>query len=198
MFIAAAIAALVYAAWDLLLRGGTEQPSEEEPVIARASLGELTQLVKAMGDELQSARLSARDVYVIEGALREWPRCPFFDGKLPAEMALEEAKTEEERQQAQKAAKQRADEAKAKTSTRLAAETARRARMLEFRNMLSYTGYLELNGTRAAIINGVEYQVGDELTTGSCVVKQIERTEVTLVFKEGEEEIVVPNVSLEE
>lgn len=44
----------------------------------------------------------------------------------------------------------------------------------------SYTGYLDAGSRRLAIINGIEYMVGDQLDSGSLVVKSIDPEKVVL------------------
>lgn len=57
-----------------------------------------------------------------------------------------------------------------------------------------YTGYLKLNGTMVAFIDGIEYQVNDELESGGYTVQSIEKTHVTLKPKGPSvgKEVVVP------
>lgn len=57
---------------------------------------------------------------------------------------------------------------------------------------LVYTGYLEIGKRKIAIINGVDYQIGDELEMSEYRVKSIDPSMVIVVNKEGEEKITIP------
>lgn len=57
---------------------------------------------------------------------------------------------------------------------------------------LVYIGYLEIGKRKIAIINGVDYQVGDELEMAEYKVKSISPSMVILVNKEGKEKITIP------
>ncbi len=59
---------------------------------------------------------------------------------------------------------------------------------------LEYTGYLEVNQRRMAIINGVEYEVGEELEQGGAVLKSITPSEVVLESTGSGRKISVPYV----
>mgnify|MGYP001167515017 FL=1 len=52
--------------------------------------------------------------------------------------------------------------------------------------LFTYTGYLEVNGKRMAIINGMEYGVGDPLEVEGYVVKSISPVKVAVHQKAGE------------
>lgn len=57
---------------------------------------------------------------------------------------------------------------------------------------LTYTGYLEIGKRKIAIINGVDYQIGDELEAAGYRVKNISPSMVIVVNKEGEDKITIP------
>ena len=56
----------------------------------------------------------------------------------------------------------------------------------------SYSGLLQVGDATVAFINGREYRVGDELTTGGYVVEKIDGAEVVLRCTTGEGLITVP------
>ena len=56
----------------------------------------------------------------------------------------------------------------------------------------TYTGYLELGDTRIAIINGREYEIGEELESGGYFVESIEPLQVVIRGKENRKTIIVP------
>jgi hypothetical protein len=56
----------------------------------------------------------------------------------------------------------------------------------------AYTGYLELENRRFAVINGLDYKVGEELEAGSYFVEKITPSSVVIRDKSGQIEIKVP------
>ena len=57
---------------------------------------------------------------------------------------------------------------------------------------LEYTGYLEIDKRRIAVINSGSYEVGDELDIGGYVVKRIRPFEVVIEGKISKTDITVP------
>ena len=55
-----------------------------------------------------------------------------------------------------------------------------------------YTGYLEMGEQKLAIINGAEYELGDELGRGGPLVKSIDPKKVIIAIPETAEEIILP------
>jgi hypothetical protein len=55
-----------------------------------------------------------------------------------------------------------------------------------------YSGYLEMGRTRIAVINGLEYRVGETLVDGSFVVERITPASVTLKAAQSQQQIVIP------
>lgn len=51
---------------------------------------------------------------------------------------------------------------------------------------ISYTGYLQMGEKRFAIINGLEYERGDELDQGGFAVKSISPNQVVIVTTDGQ------------
>lgn len=62
---------------------------------------------------------------------------------------------------------------------------------------LVYSGYLEVGGRKTAIINGMDYQVGDELETSGYKVKRINPSSVIIINKTSGEKITIPFLSEE-
>jgi hypothetical protein len=56
----------------------------------------------------------------------------------------------------------------------------------------NYTGYMETDRKRLAIINGMEYQTGEELDQGGYIVQGIFSNRVIIVVKGKQRRIVVP------
>jgi len=55
-----------------------------------------------------------------------------------------------------------------------------------------YTGFVEHEGAKLAIINGVDYRIGDSLETPGFTLVSIDPFEVVIEDKEGQRKIVVP------
>jgi hypothetical protein len=56
----------------------------------------------------------------------------------------------------------------------------------------NYTGYMETDRKRLAIINGMEYQTGEELDQGGYIVQGIFNNRVLIEVKGKQQRIVVP------
>ncbi|MDD5475318.1 MAG: hypothetical protein PHU03_02260 [Syntrophales bacterium] len=57
-----------------------------------------------------------------------------------------------------------------------------------------YTGYLEMGTRQMAIINGIDYQVGDALEEPGFVLQSVTPRHVVIEYERGGREIVVPFV----
>jgi len=55
-----------------------------------------------------------------------------------------------------------------------------------------YTGYLEMGEQKLAIINGAEYELGDELGRGGPVIKSIDSRQVIIADPKTADEIILP------
>jgi hypothetical protein len=58
--------------------------------------------------------------------------------------------------------------------------------------VFAYTGYIDSGGKKLAIVNGLEYESGDELRPGGYFMVAIDESQVILREKGKEEAIVVP------
>lgn len=56
----------------------------------------------------------------------------------------------------------------------------------------NYTGFIMLGGKRLAVINGIEYQTGESLTTGGFVVRAINPNDVVLEDAVNKSRLSVP------
>ena len=63
------------------------------------------------------------------------------------------------------------------------------------KDTLVYSGYLEVGGKKTAIINGIDYQAGDELETNGYKVGRINSSSVTIMDKTSGEKIIIPFLS---
>jgi len=80
-------------------------------------------------------------------------------------------------------------ERKPETKTEAMAESRIETQTQESR---VYTGYLEMGEQRLAIINGAEYEPGDELVRGGPVVKSIDSKQVVIALPGTTDEIILP------
>ena len=63
---------------------------------------------------------------------------------------------------------------------------------LEQKVGFTYSGYLEMGDRRLAIINGIEYETGEELQFQGYIVERIEPLKVVIRGKEKQSAIIVP------
>lgn len=59
---------------------------------------------------------------------------------------------------------------------------------------LTYSGYLEMGDKRIAIINGIEYETGEELEVAGYIIERIEPLEVVIGHKKKPGTFTVPVV----
>ena len=55
-----------------------------------------------------------------------------------------------------------------------------------------YSGYMEMGDNRLAVINGMEYVVGEELNTGGFIVNSISPAQVVIGIEGTNQTIVLP------
>lgn len=56
---------------------------------------------------------------------------------------------------------------------------------------LTYSGYMEMGDQKLAVINGMEYMIGDELEQGGYIVKSISATQLVIGIKDTKQTIVI-------
>lgn len=56
---------------------------------------------------------------------------------------------------------------------------------------LEFNGYIEVGDRRIAVINGVEYQVGDELAQGGFWVRSISSNQVTIKSRNSNQAVTI-------
>ncbi len=71
------------------------------------------------------------------------------------------------------------------------AKTPEEGQLTEF----IYSGYLEVNQKRLAVINGMEYMVGEQLESGGYLVKSIDPAQVVLKDMSKGGEITLPFIA---
>jgi hypothetical protein len=57
---------------------------------------------------------------------------------------------------------------------------------------IKYTGYLNMGAKNLAILNGLEYEEGEELEKGGFIIRKIYPERVIIVIKGQQEEITIP------
>ncbi len=57
---------------------------------------------------------------------------------------------------------------------------------------ITYSGYLKMGNKSLAIINGIEYEIGEELPESGHIVEQITANNVVIVTRGGRKKITVP------
>ena len=57
---------------------------------------------------------------------------------------------------------------------------------------IKYTGYLNMGARNLAILNGLEYEEGEELEKGGFIIRKIYPERVIIVIKGQQEEITIP------
>ncbi len=60
------------------------------------------------------------------------------------------------------------------------------------KDKFNYTGFIMLGGKRLAVINGIEYQIGESLTTEGFVVKAINLNDVVLEDATNKSRLSIP------
>ena len=57
---------------------------------------------------------------------------------------------------------------------------------------IKYTGYLNMGARNLAILNGLEYEEGEELEKGGFIIRKIQPEQVIIVIKGKQKEIAIP------
>jgi len=57
---------------------------------------------------------------------------------------------------------------------------------------IKYTGYLSMGAKNLAILNGLEYEEGEELEKGGFILRKIHPEQVIIVIKGKQKEIAIP------
>jgi len=123
---------------------------------------ELTALTANVTTAISQDVLSAGEAYAIVRAEVEWLHDPFYESKAYRELLQYKEKM------------------------------AARAKAGDKKITFNYTGYMEHKGTKMAIINGVEYVVGESLEIPGYVLIAITPGKVTIGNKAEREKTEVP------
>jgi len=57
---------------------------------------------------------------------------------------------------------------------------------------IKYTGYLKMGAKNLAILNGLEYEEGEELEKGGFIIRKIHPEKVIIIIKGKQKEIAIP------
>ncbi|MEW6673274.1 MAG: hypothetical protein AB1427_16355 [Thermodesulfobacteriota bacterium] len=137
--------------------------AKKKPVAMVTGVDETNKFISDVANSFKDD-FTETSMYIIRQAKSEWGRDPFW-------------KTE------------RRPEAKADAKAEAVVESRKETKAQEVR---VYTGYLEMNDQKLAIINGAEYELGDELGRGGPVIKSIDPKQVIIADPGTAEEIVLP------
>ncbi|MFO8032546.1 MAG: hypothetical protein R6U22_08385 [Desulfohalobiaceae bacterium] len=157
------VIALAYAAFELIYSlVGDSSTPTQEE--AQVEPGKAHELAASTSKALDQAQMQEVQRHVLEAAATQWSPNPF----VSRPDSLTEDKGQGQPSDAD-AEKEQED-------------------LPEF----NYTGYLEMGQTRMAVINGLEYQVGEKLEQENYVLVNIQPKRVTLKDQESRAEITVP------
>jgi len=127
-------------------------------------LEDLNKFIVDVAENLKKKDLSETDNYLIQQALVEWKREPFVKPKLYVEpVKLEEEDSDQEEE----------------------VITAQELNLI-------YSGYLEAVDKQLAIINGMEYEVGEMLGQEGYFIKSILPTRVVIGIMGRKNDIILP------
>jgi hypothetical protein len=145
--------AVLYGAYALFFESSAKTAKMKSPAASnKEEMTRLDALVTSVGVTLKDSRISPANVYIIEHAVDEWEKDPFYAGNASVNAAGEET--------------------------------------ISF----SYTGYLDLGTTKLAIINGIDYRIGEELESPGFVLRRISSSQVVIEDKEGLRRLTIPFV----
>ena len=125
-------------------------------------IAELKSFVAEVTKKLVNEKVSAEYSYMISQAGANWTKDPF----IPSVEPLKKRQTIE--------------------------ETPQKEIVAPTRSGFIYTGYLELGSTKLAVINGLEYSVGESLDANGLYVKSISPHHVVIGKVNGPETIQLP------
>lgn len=127
---------------------------DPDMVANQKKLEELKNSLSTSAIVISTAKLSDNQLYIIDNAAREWENNPFKNNLSRDILPGEKVNSAQEGKDNKKGIRE-----------------------------LIYSGFLSMAKKRVAIINGLEYEVGDELETGGYIVNRIKPSEVLLKIK---------------
>ncbi len=138
------------------------KPRYSPPAPSANPINELKSFVAEVTQKLVSEKVSSEYSYVITQAGANWTKDPFIPSVAPLKKQLTVETTPQEQ-----VVEQRSDG-------------------------FIYTGYLKLGSTKLAVINGMEYSVGESLDSNGLYVKSISPHHVVIGKVNGLETIQLP------
>lgn len=123
----------------------------------------LNEFIIDVAENLKKKDLSEADNYIIKQALAEWKKEPFVKPQLYVEPEEEEEDSDQEEE----------------------VITAQELNLI-------YSGYLEAVDKQLAIINGMEYEVGEMLGQEDYFIKSIFPTRVVIGIMGSKNDIILP------
>jgi len=123
-------------------------------MVNKKKLEELKNSLSSSAVVISTGKLSDNQLYIIDNAAREWIKSPFKNNFSRDILPKQTIISGQEEKDNKKGIRE-----------------------------LIYSGFLSMAKKQVAIINGLEYEVGDELETGGYIVKQIKSSEVLLKIK---------------
>ena len=149
-------------------------PSGTTVMDAEAELKVLHTLMKEIAADLNKENVSAADTYIIDRAETAWRKDLFW------------ARHEKEPPEPDK------------IDQRMEAVDLIPEKTQEGQITFTYSGYLELGSKKIAIIDGMEYEIGEELEPGGYTVRRIFPNRVVIEVKGERQLIIVPIAPLSE
>ncbi|MDD2604512.1 MAG: hypothetical protein RBR20_12560 [Desulfobacterales bacterium] len=126
------------------------------------SVDEAVKVSQTVSQSLAEAELRAEEKHILATAATPWTSNPFYDWPH------------------------------ARPSDTLAEEPEPTPELDQIRAATVYSGYLEMGRIRIAVINGLEYRVGETLVDGSFMVERITPASVTLMAAQSQQQIIIP------
>ena len=158
---------VVYGAYALFFSSPPKGTSKS----AGSRSSEINKLITELSVGLTKEGPTATDTYIIERAESKWVKDPFFEKKITVVKEKQKAPEVEAAVEAEK------------TEVEVLPEVT-----------FSYSGYLQMGDRKIAIIDGMEYKIGEEIGPGGFFIRAIYPNKIVLGIKGKEEEITVPLV----
>jgi len=143
----------------------SRQPATEDTYTGIGEDKTLNELIAGIGQGITGGGLTQAEQYILVSAQDEWPQDPFSDVPLDMLEGVDKADIE---------------------------ETVADMQISEPEAGLTYSGFLIVGDKRIAIIDGQEYEKGDELTSGLYTVQGIDPEKVSIRDKKSSRIIIVP------
>ncbi len=135
--------------------------TEKTPTAAGSSTGELKSFVSEIAGKLDNEKVSLEYEHMIRQAGADWTKDPFIQSTAPLKKRLTQSDS-----------------------------TAKKASKSPGPRYV-YSGYMQLGKTKLAIINGMEYAVGEKLPNKTYYVKTISTNKVVIAKVNGKETIQI-------